>query len=92
MSGLVNALVILAVVARTIARQFRTRRISTDRRWWIVPVVLAVIALREPGLIHVHHRTEAILLLGAELFIGLAIGAAWGWTTRIWAEPDGGVE
>ncbi|MCX4420883.1 DUF1453 family protein [Streptomyces mirabilis] len=91
MSGLVNALVILAVVVLVIARQFRTRRISTDRRWWIVPVVLAVIALREPGLIDIHHRTEAILLLGAELFIGLAIGAAWGWTTRIWAEPDGSV-
>jgi hypothetical protein len=30
-----------------------------------------------------------MLLLGAELFIGLATGAAWGWTTRIWAEPDG---
>ncbi|MER5536488.1 DUF1453 domain-containing protein [Streptomyces mirabilis] len=91
MSGLVNALVILAVVVLVIARQFRSRRISTDRRWWIVPVVLAVIALREPGLIDIHHRTEAILLLGAELFIGLATGAAWGWTTRIWAEPDGSV-
>jgi hypothetical protein len=56
-----------------------------------VPAVLAVIALREPGLIDIHHRTEAILLLGAELFIGLATGAAWGWTTRIWAEPDGSV-
>ncbi|QIY98731.1 DUF1453 domain-containing protein [Streptomyces sp. S1D4-11] len=91
MSGLVNALVILAVVVLVVARQFRTRRISTDRRWWIVPAVLAVIALRGPGLIDIHHRTEAILLLGAELFIGLATGAAWGWTTRIWAEPDGSV-
>lgn len=91
MSGLVNALVILAVVALVVVRQFRTRRISMDRRWWIVPAVLAVIALREPGLIDTHHRTEAILLLGAELFIGLAMGAAWGWTTRIWAEPDGTV-
>ncbi|MFJ1605044.1 DUF1453 domain-containing protein [Streptomyces sp. NPDC088253] len=91
MSGLVNALVILAVVVLVVARQFRTRRISTDRRWWIVPSVLAVIALREPGLFDIHHRTEAILLLGAELFIGLATGAAWGWTTRIWAEPDGSV-
>ncbi|MFE2968151.1 DUF1453 domain-containing protein [Streptomyces sp. NPDC059340] len=91
MSGLVNALVILAVVVLVVARQFRTRRISTDRRWWIVPAVLAVIALRGPGLIDIHHRAEAILLLGAELFIGLATGAAWGWTTRIWAEPDGSV-
>jgi hypothetical protein len=89
MSGLVNALVICAVVVLVIARQFRTRRISTDRRWWIVPAVLVFIAVREPGVIDAHHRTEAILLLGTELLIGLAIGAGWAWTTRIWAEPDG---
>ncbi|MET8409875.1 DUF1453 domain-containing protein [Streptomyces sp. NPDC005195] len=91
MSGLVNALVIVAVVVLVVARQFRTRRVSTDRRWWIVPAVLAVIALREPGLIDAHHRTEAILLIGAEIVIGLAVGAAWAWTTRMWAEPDGTV-
>lgn len=91
MSGLVNALVIVAVVVLVVARQFRTRRVSTDRRWWIVPAVLAVVALREPGLIDAHHRTEAILLIGAEVVIGLAVGAAWAWTTRMWAEPDGTV-
>ncbi|WP_405882981.1 DUF1453 domain-containing protein [Streptomyces sp. NBC_01136] len=91
MSGLVNALVILAVVVLVVARQFRTRRINTDRRWWIVPAILAVMALREPGLIDPHHRTEASLLLGAELLIGLATGVAWAWTTRIWAAPDGAV-
>ncbi|MEU0036747.1 DUF1453 domain-containing protein [Streptomyces sp. NPDC006333] len=91
MSGLVNALVIFAVVVLVVARQFRARRVSTDRRWWIVPTVLAVIALREPGLLDPHHRTAAVLLLGAELVIGLAIGAAWAWTTRMWVEPDGTV-
>ncbi|MCX4577995.1 DUF1453 domain-containing protein [Streptomyces sp. NBC_01571] len=91
MSGLVNALVIFAVVVLVVARQFRARRVSTDRRWWIVPVVLAVIALREPGLIDPRHRTAAVLLIGAELVIGLAIGAAWAWTTRMWVEPDGTV-
>ncbi|WP_327432227.1 MULTISPECIES: DUF1453 domain-containing protein [unclassified Streptomyces] len=91
MSGLVNALVICAVVVLVIARQFRTRRIGTDRRWWIVPAVLVVVALREPGLIDPHHHAEAILLLGAEVFIGLATGAGWAWTTRIWTAPDGSV-
>lgn len=91
MSGLVNALVICAVVVLVVARQFRAHRVGTDRRWWIVPVVLAVIALREPGLVDPHHRTEAILLIGSELVIGLVLGAAWAWTTRMWAEPDGTV-
>lgn len=91
MSGLVNALVIFAVVVLVLVRQFRTSRISAGRRWWLVPVVLAFVALREPGVIDPHHRTEAILLLGAELLIGLATGAGWAWTTRVWTEEDGSV-
>ncbi|WP_225826671.1 DUF1453 domain-containing protein [Streptomyces naphthomycinicus] len=89
MSGLVNALVIVAAVALVIARQFRARAIDTDRRWWLLPVVLAVIALREPGILDAHHRAESGALLAVELFIGLATGVGWGWTTRVWAAPDG---
>lgn len=91
MSGLVNALMIAAVVVLVIVRQFRAQRIGTGRRWWLVPVVLAVVALREPGIVDAHHRTESIALLGVELLIGLATGAGWAWTTRVWAEPDGAV-
>ncbi|MFF1452763.1 DUF1453 domain-containing protein [Streptomyces sp. NPDC058274] len=89
MSGLVNALAILAVAVLVISRQFRTRRISADRRWWLVPAILAFLALREPGLIDSHHEVMAILLLGTELLIGLATGAGWAWTTRLWTEADG---
>jgi len=91
MSGLVDALLISAVVVLVVVRQFRTRRIDADRRWWLVPAVLVFLALREPGLLDAHHRTESVVLLGAELLIGLATGAGWAWTTRIWAEPDGTV-
>ncbi|WP_392962028.1 DUF1453 domain-containing protein [Streptomyces sp. LN245] len=91
MSGLMNAVVIFAVAAMVIARQFSARRISSDRRWWIVPAVLAVMAMREPGVIDPHHQIEASLLLGTELVTALAIGAGWAWTTRIWTEPDGAV-
>ncbi|OIJ62913.1 DUF1453 family protein [Streptomyces mangrovisoli] len=89
MSGLVNALVIVAVVVLVIVRQFRARRIGADRRWWLVPAILAVVALREPGMVDSHHPTQSALLLGAELVLGLATGAGWAWTTRVWAEPDG---
>ncbi|MFI6333424.1 DUF1453 domain-containing protein [Streptomyces sp. NPDC050535] len=91
MSGLVNALAIFAVVVLVIVRQFRAQRISADKRWWVLPAVLGFIALREPGVIDVHHQAEAVLLLGMELLIGLATGAGWAWTTRIWAAPDGSV-
>ncbi|WP_055532396.1 hypothetical protein [Streptomyces graminilatus] len=91
MSGLVDALLIVAVVALVVVRQFRTRRTDTDRRWWIVPVILAVVALREPGLVDIHHGAESIALLAAELLIGLATGAGWAWTTRVWMDADGAV-
>jgi hypothetical protein len=91
MSGLVNVLVIVVVAALVISRQFRARRLDADRRWWLLPAILAIVALREPGTIDVHHRTASILLLAAELVIGLGTGAGWAWTTRIWAEPDGAV-
>ncbi|MEV6022212.1 DUF1453 domain-containing protein [Streptomyces sp. NPDC052036] len=89
MSGLVNALVIVAVAALVIVRQFRARQVDADRRWWLLPVILAAVALRGPGLLDAQHRTESAVLLGAELLIGLATGAGWAWTTRIWAEADG---
>ncbi|MDR6979268.1 putative membrane protein YfcA [Streptomyces sp. 3330] len=91
MSGLVNALVIVAVAALVITRQFRASRIDTDRRWWLLPGILAVIALREPDLLGARHPNESALVLGAELIVALAMGAAWAWTTRIWVEPDGAV-
>ncbi|MFJ3337831.1 DUF1453 domain-containing protein [Streptomyces sp. NPDC086766] len=91
MSGLVNALVIVVVAALVIARQFRARRFDTGRRWWLLPAVLAVVALRDPGMVDVRHRTESVALLAAEVAVGLAIGAGWAWTTRIWVEADGTV-
>ncbi|WP_405990364.1 DUF1453 domain-containing protein [Streptomyces sp. NBC_00986] len=91
MSGLVNALVIVAVVAVVIVRQFRARQIDTDRRWWLLPVILAVVALRDPGILDAHRHTGSALLLAVELVIGLATGAGWAWTTRLWVETDGSV-
>ncbi|MFJ5530783.1 DUF1453 domain-containing protein [Streptomyces sp. NPDC093261] len=91
MSGLVNALVIAAVAALVIVRQFRARRVDADRRWWLLPVILIVVALRGSGLLDPHHSTESALLLGTELLIGLATGSGWAWTTRLWVGADGAV-
>ncbi|MEU1295269.1 DUF1453 domain-containing protein [Streptomyces sp. NPDC005840] len=91
MSGLVNALVIAAVVVLVIVRQFRAQQIGTGRRWWLLPAVLGFVALREPGLVDSHHPTTSVTLLVVELLVGLAMGAGWAWTTRIWTESDGTV-
>src|SRR4051812_16145128 len=91
MPGLVNAMVIVAAVVLVVVRQFRPSRIDTDKRWWLVPVILAVVALREPHIVDAHHQTASVGLLAAELLTALATGAAWAWTTPIWVEPDGAV-
>lgn len=91
MSGLVDALVIVVVAMLVIARQFRPTPIDGERRWWLLPAILAVVALREPGIVEAHHHTASALLLGAELLVGVATGAGWALTTRIWLEPDGTV-
>ncbi|MET9505007.1 DUF1453 domain-containing protein [Streptomyces sp. NPDC006622] len=91
MSGLVNALLIVAVAAVVIVRQFRAGRVDTDRRWWLLPGILAVVGLREPGLLDARHPTASVAILTAEVLVGLATGAGWAWTTRIWVEADGAV-
>jgi hypothetical protein len=91
MPGFVDALVIVAVAVVVIARQFRASRVDGERRWWLLPAILAVVALREPGILDPHHHTASVLLLGAELLVGLVTGAGWARTTRIWVEPDGTV-
>ncbi|WUS99654.1 DUF1453 domain-containing protein [Streptomyces sp. NBC_00708] len=89
MSGLVNALVIVAVIALVVVRQCSAQRISGDRRWWVLPAVLLVMALREPGLVDPHHRIVSSVVLGAELMVGLVTGAGWAWTSRVWRAEDG---
>ncbi|MET9657457.1 DUF1453 domain-containing protein [Streptomyces sp. NPDC006510] len=89
MSGLVNILVIGAVIAVVVVRQCSARQLSDDRRWWIAPGVLLVLSLREPGLVDPRHAALSTTILGAELAVGLVTGAGWAWTTRLWREADG---
>ncbi|MFF1381766.1 DUF1453 domain-containing protein [Streptomyces sp. NPDC058308] len=89
MTGLPNTLVICAVVALVVVRQFKAQQIGTDRRWWLIPAVLIFMAVREPGLIDPHHHTASAALLAAELAVGLAVGAGWARTSHVWTDADG---
>ncbi|MEV6567680.1 DUF1453 domain-containing protein [Streptomyces kronopolitis] len=92
MSGSLNIVVIIGVIALVFIRQFSARRISSEgKAWWLVPVALAVMALRQPGLVDPAHHVASGVLLGAEVLIGLACGAGWAWTTRIWTDDGGAV-
>ncbi|BBB00709.1 hypothetical protein RVR_7814 [Actinacidiphila reveromycinica] len=91
MSGLVNALVIAAVVALVLARQLRPRVVAGGR-WWLLPVVLIALTVRDGGgLIDGQHQDASVALLSAELAVGAAMGVVWATTTRMWRESDGRV-
>ncbi|MGV9267143.1 DUF1453 domain-containing protein [Kitasatospora sp. NPDC003701] len=89
MTGLVNILVIIAVVALVLRRQLRPQRLDTERRFWVLPLVLAVLALRDPGLVDGAHRALSIGLTAGSLLVVLAMGCVWGWTVRVWRGADG---
>jgi hypothetical protein len=91
MSAWLSALVIVAVIGLVIARQVRPRQISAGGRWWLIPAVLLVLAIRDGGLTDPAHRGASVALLAAELLVGAGIGLAWAGTTRVWREPDGAV-
>ncbi|MEU1470891.1 DUF1453 domain-containing protein [Streptomyces sp. NPDC005761] len=89
MPGPVNVLVIVVVIALVVVRQCSAQQIPGDRRWWVLPGLLLVMALREPGLVDPRHAALSVVVLGAELVVGLVTGAGWAWTTRLWRTEDG---
>ncbi|GAA5012428.1 DUF1453 domain-containing protein [Kitasatospora paranensis] len=91
MSALADLLVAVAVVALVVSRQLKARRVDTERRLWLLPLILGVLALRDPKLLDPGHPTAAALLLAGSLATVLAMGCVWGWTVRLWRESDGTV-
>ncbi|WP_030990477.1 hypothetical protein [Streptomyces sp. NRRL S-1813] len=90
MSGLLNIVVITAAVAWVVVQQFTAQRVSLEgKKWWLIPVVLTVMSVRQPGLMDSERPTASAVLLGVEILIGLACGVGWAWTTRLWTEADG---
>ncbi|MFJ9696415.1 DUF1453 domain-containing protein [Kitasatospora sp. NPDC101183] len=89
MSTLINIVVALAVVALVVARQMRPQKLDGERRFWILPLVLGVLGLRDPQLIDHDHAALSVTLLVASLVAVLGMGTVWGWTVRIWRTPTG---
>lgn len=90
MSDLVNVLVVLAVIGLVIARQLRATQVGGGR-WWLIPGVMIVLAVRGGGLIDPHHHDEAIALFASEVAVGAVMGIAWAASTRLWTKADGTV-
>ncbi|RAJ35987.1 uncharacterized protein DUF1453 [Kitasatospora sp. SolWspMP-SS2h] len=89
MTALSDVLIAAAVIVLVVGRQLRARRLDTERRFWLLPLVLAAVALRDPVLIDPQHRTAATALLIGSMLTTAGMGCAWGWTVRIWREADG---
>ncbi|MFE9427252.1 DUF1453 domain-containing protein [Kitasatospora sp. NPDC006697] len=91
MAALVNVIIIVAVLVLVAGRQLQARKVDLGRRFWVLPVVLAVIALRDPKVIDHAHEGTAIALLAGSVVLVLVMGVVWGWTVRIWRAADGSV-
>ncbi|MEV7027462.1 DUF1453 domain-containing protein [Kitasatospora sp. NPDC093558] len=91
MTALVNIVVIIAVMVLVVQRQMRAQRLDTERRFWLLPLILGVLALRDPQLIDHDHTAVSAGLLAASLVAVLAMGSVWGWTVRLWRAADGSV-
>ncbi|MFG2698723.1 DUF1453 domain-containing protein [Kitasatospora sp. NPDC051984] len=89
MTALSDVLIAVAVIVLVVGRQLRARRLDTERRFWLLPLVLAAVALRDPVLIDPQHKTAAAVIVGCSLITTVGMGCAWGWTVRIWRESDG---
>ncbi|MER5352222.1 DUF1453 domain-containing protein [Kitasatospora sp. NPDC002551] len=89
MSAQVNAALVVAVTVLVLQRQLRPRRLDTERRFWVLPLVLGAVALRDPQLLDRRDTAWSVVLVGGGLLTVLAAGSVWGWTVRIWREADG---
>ncbi|MFJ7912735.1 DUF1453 domain-containing protein [Kitasatospora sp. NPDC096204] len=91
MTTLTNLLVIAAVMVLVVRRQMRVQRLDSERRFWILPLILGALALRDPQIIDHQHAVLSGGLLAAGLVAVLAMGSVWGWTVRLWRASDGSV-
>ncbi|MFE4971885.1 DUF1453 domain-containing protein [Kitasatospora sp. NPDC056651] len=91
MIALTNVLVIAAVMVVVVQRQMRAQRLDTERRFWLLPLILGALALRDPQLVDHQHPALSVVLLVAGLVAVLGMGSVWGWTVRLWRTADGSV-
>jgi hypothetical protein len=91
MSGLFHALIVIAVIAFAAVRQLSAQRIADDKRWWILPVILLFISVREADAPRPGHEALSAVILGAGFVVALVTGAGWGWTARLWRGTDSSV-
>ncbi|WP_052868886.1 hypothetical protein [Streptomyces niger] len=92
MGGAATILVIAAIAALVIVRQFSARKVAGDRRrWWVLPAVLGYVAISRSGgaLLDPEHTVLAAVLLGAGIAAGLVTGAGTAWTMRLWTDANG---
>ncbi|MFC5909083.1 DUF1453 domain-containing protein [Streptacidiphilus monticola] len=90
MNSAASTLLVIAAVVLVLARQLTARRVGDDwRKAFVLPVVLAAVALEDGHLIDPAHRPLAVGFLVVGLILEAALGAVWGLTTRLWRDESG---
>ncbi|MCC9309232.1 DUF1453 family protein [Kitasatospora sp. RB6PN24] len=91
MLGFANIIIVIAVMALIVSRQFRAQKLDDGRRFWLLPLILGAVALSDHKLIDAAHRAGSVALLAGSVVVMLAMGSVWGWTVRLWRESDGSI-
>ncbi|MFF2652758.1 DUF1453 domain-containing protein [Streptomyces sp. NPDC058045] len=89
MSTLVDVLATVLVVALIVSRQIRPQQLGSEPRWWVGPAVLAALSVHGGGLVDPHHQVVSMALLCAEVAVGIGMGAAWAFTSKLWQDEEG---
>jgi hypothetical protein len=89
LSGVVNVVVAVGVVALVLVRQVRPRQVSEGGRWLVLPGVLVVLGLQHGGVLDPHHQALSAALLAAGIVVGAGTGVVWAFTSRIWRDENG---
>ncbi len=76
------------MLALVLYRQLRTRSVD-ERRMYTVPLVLAVVAVAQGGLIDSGHLAPSLGLFAGEAVAAVGLGVLRAVTVRLWREHDG---
>ena len=86
MEQIILGLVLAALVVLIIVRRFATRRLGSQAKLLIVPLVAAAAGVMQGDLIDEHHKLLSQALLSASLVAAAGLGAGIGLSMRVWRD------
>ncbi|MGH8879420.1 MAG: DUF1453 domain-containing protein [Stackebrandtia sp.] len=91
MEQILISLVIVAFVVLVIVRRFATRRLGSESKLLVIPLIAAVAGVLQGDLVDPHHKLLSEGLLCVGIVAAAALGTGIGYSMRIWRDTTGTV-